>query len=61
MTLGTREQREHSYVYDDVKLAFIQQQFRMKECDILRGGGVKTMTLLHFLRGQGPQSHDLRP
>jgi len=49
-----------SFILDDEKLAVIQQQFRMKECDIFRewvpklysdssytfSGGVKTPTLL---------------
>ena len=43
-----------SFILDDVKLAdVVQQQFWMKECDILGGQNI-LWPLLHIFRGQDP-------
>ena len=49
-----------SFILDDVKLAVIQQQLRMKRSDIFRGGGRNIH--IHIFRGQHPSNlHDLCP
>jgi len=44
-----------------VILAVIQQQFRMKECDIFRGSKTYSDPSYIFSGGQDPQPEDLRP